>query len=134
MEIWVSFMLKEKLKQLNVELKYLKKEFWDEEGDITPKLLTEEKIENHFEGEILSIDNGKAELAYIEIFGRIWFVSYGWIPLYSPYCSSQCLSKEHMMGKEYFGTPYGDEQDKNEKKGRKALEAIGFQTASFEGF
>ena len=38
----------------------------------------------------------------------------------------------------YFATPFGEALElswvKDEKKGRKALEKIGFQTASWEGF
>lgn len=127
-------MLKEKLNQLKVDVKYLTKEFWSEQGDITPKYLSEEKIENHFEDEILFVDNGKAELAYIKIFGRIWFVSYRWMPLYNPFCASECLSKEHMKDKEFFATPYENEQDQNEMKGMQALETIGFLIGGNEGF
>jgi len=96
------------------------------------------EIENHFEDEVLFVDNGKAEIAYVDIFGVIWFVCFRWIPLYMPYNISECLNKKLMRGKKYFATPFGEPLDlknvKNEKKGRKALESIGFLTSDFEGF
>ena len=131
-------MLKNKLKKLNTEVYYFNKEFWDEQGIITPQMLSDEKIENHFEDEVLFVDNGKAEIAYVDIFGVIWFVCFRWIPLYMPYNISECLNKKLMRGKKYFATPFGEPLDlknvKNEKKGRKALESIGFLTSDFEGF
>jgi len=126
-------MLKEKLDELKVKIVYLKPQYWDDIADYTPKLLSDEEIENHFDGDILTIDNGNAEIAYVKISGKIWRVCYGWIPLWRMNSCWDCMSKELKKGNKYFAIPMGD-SDKDEVLGMNALIAIGFETETSEGF
>ena len=127
-------MLKEKLDELGVEVEYLDAKYLEEIGDCLPELLEEEEIENHFDGDILTINNGKAEVAYVKIYDKIWLVCYMWIPLWNYISCWNCMPDDLKKGDEYYASPYDFDEDNNENRGRKALEAIGFAVGDSEGF
>ena len=127
-------MLREKLNELEVEVEYLNAKYWEDEGNYLPKFLAEEEIECHFEEDILIMNNGKAEIAYVKIYDKVWLVSFRFIQLWMPSSFGQCLAEAEQLkdSDSYFATPYDDED--SDDNGRKALVSIGFQTESSEGF
>lgn len=110
----------------------VQKERWD---DTLPNLLTEEGIENHWEGDVLSIDNGRATIAYVDLEGTRWQTCHNWIPLFRIASSyKECLNE---AGKDsYYAIPYEDNRGRmnKEKVARRKFETAGFQTDTFEGF
>ena len=129
-------MLKEKLNKLDTKVEYIKKENLFILRKYIPSVLAHDKIENHFEDDILSIDNGKRELAYVEIYGKWWFVCYKWIPKWGnlDYNIWKCMDEKFMGDHELFSIPIDEYDDEQTKKGRLALEAIGFETGNVKGF
>lgn len=127
-------MLKQKLNELDTKVEYITREVPFLIYKYISNYLNNENVENHFEDDIFSIDHGKRELAHVNIYGKMWFVCYKWIPLWKLPYDWRCMEEKSMDGCEYFSIPDEDYECELQKNGRLALEKIGFETASSDGF
>lgn len=124
--------LESKIKELKTKI--VSKSEWN---DSLPELLKEDDKTKDwncfFDGDIFVIDD-KAEMAYIELHSKVWQVCFEWIPLWRINEWKNCMSDWLKDGNKFFAIPYDDDEDNDERKGRKELEKIGFRTDNFEGF
>ena len=126
--------LESKIFDVSTTAHIVPKEKWD---DTLPELLNEEGIENHWEGNILSIDNGKASLAYVDVLSTRWQVGHNWIPLFRLKKYNECL--EEAGKNSYYAIPENDNRSSKtllryERSARVKFKKQDFKTNTFEGF
>ena len=120
--------LEQKANELGAKI--IPKDDWD---DCLPALLEEDGIDYFWDGDVLVIEN-RAEIAYMELYGKVWQTCYEWIPLWRLHNWSDCMSDFLKGDDKFFAIPATDSRDGDEDKGRAELEDAGFKTDTFEGF